>query len=59
MPSGLSSRFPTTNYQVHNQRTLCHPDRSVAQWRDLRFPFSPPQISRSTTDAPFVIPTGA
>jgi hypothetical protein len=39
MPSGLSSRFPTTNHQAHNQRTLCHPDRSVAQWRDLQFPF--------------------
>ena len=27
-----------TNHKVLNQTTICHPDRSVAKWRDLRFP---------------------
>jgi hypothetical protein len=29
-----------TNLKVFNQCKICHPDRSVAQWRDLRFLFT-------------------
>jgi hypothetical protein len=49
--------FPTTNQQIHNRRTLCHPDRSVAQWRDLQFPFphrksSGPQATHPLSSRP-------
>jgi hypothetical protein len=29
-----------TNHKALNQSTICHPDRSVAEWRDLQFLFS-------------------
>src|ERR1700733_10438111 len=38
--------------------TLCHLDRSAAQWRDLRF-YSPAIWLRTMTTLPLVIPTGA
>jgi hypothetical protein len=32
-----SSPVDVTNPQVRNQSTICHLDRSVAEWRDLQF----------------------
>jgi hypothetical protein len=40
------SGFRITNHHVPIQPTLCHPDRSAAQWRDLQFPVSASQPSR-------------
>ena len=43
---------------VPNGPTLCHLDRSAAQWRDLRFVF-PKLLLWFLTGLPFVISTGA
>ncbi len=32
-----------TNRRGRNKSTLCHPDRSAAEWRDLQFPFLTPK----------------
>src|ERR1700744_1134982 len=42
--------IPIANAAGKNRPTLCHPDRSVAQWRDLQFP--PPQSPLSIEDPP-------
>jgi hypothetical protein len=39
-------------------RQNCHPDRSAAQWRDLRF-VHPRPLQRAATTLPVVISTGA
>ena len=37
----------------------CHPDRSGAKWRDLRYAFLPNKFLPKTTNLGIVIPTGA
>ena len=55
------SHFPNLPYQNLNPKQSCHPDRSVAQWRDLQCALRPSRISRIKTSTPnkIVIPTGA
>jgi hypothetical protein len=35
---------PITNHKLLNQCSICHPDRSVAKWRDLQFVGGAPKV---------------
>jgi hypothetical protein len=48
-----------TSLSVSAVSPLCHPHRSAAQWRDLRFPPIARPLLRAITTLPFVISTEA